>query len=208
MAEKFMFSANFDNMRFSNRCLCFAIIICADFFGVQCTSKNGPAGTVLPIGLQLGISIDSAKKITQQIGWHCFQDTIEAPIYVKDNGKTILAKTERLGFDYIHIPNFKQGLMGGLVFIEDTLRELGFTVLPDNGIMNSFQEYRQFAEMIETDYGTPSRSRADLLLPVGDTTYFTEWGDRTKPGSKLYSVTFHTINGILNFNEEYVHESQ
>jgi hypothetical protein len=84
---------------------------------------------------------------------------------------------------------------------------MGFTVLPDNGIMNSFQKYKQFAQMIEASYGTPSRFKADLLLPVGDTTYFTEWGDRSKPGSKLYSVTFHTLNGILNFNGEYVPES-
>jgi hypothetical protein len=103
-------------MGFSNRFLYFTIIICADLFGAQCTSKNEPGGTVLPIGLQLGISTDSAKKITQQAGWLCTQDMVKAPMYVKDNGKTILAKTELLGFDHIPISNFKQGLMAGLVF--------------------------------------------------------------------------------------------
>jgi hypothetical protein len=91
-------------------------IICSFLAGIQCSAKKESTGTVLPIGLQLGISIDSAKKLTQQIGWHRFQDTVEAPIYVKDNGKTILAKTELLGFDHIPISNFKQGLMAGLVF--------------------------------------------------------------------------------------------
>jgi hypothetical protein len=202
-------------MRFSN--LYFTVIIFAALFGVHCTSKEQTPRTSLPFNLPLGISIDSAKKITQQAGWHCFQDTVKAPMYMKDNGKISLAKMELLGYDNIHIPNFKQSLMAGLVFRRDSLRQMGFEVLSDTGVikdsgtstlkMNTLKEYKEFVEMIETDYGTPSRSRADLLLPVGDTTYFTEWGDWTKPGSKLYSVTFHTLNGILNFNGEYVHES-
>ena len=60
-------------------------------------------------------------------------------MYVKDNGKNILEKMELLGFDHIHIPNFKQGLFGDLIFRRDTLLELGFTVLPDHGFMNSYQ---------------------------------------------------------------------
>jgi hypothetical protein len=190
-------------------------VICSFLTGIQCSAKKESIGTVLPFGLQLGISMDSAKKITQQVGWHSFQDTVEAPMYVKDNGKLILAKMELLGYDNIHIRNFKQSLMVALVFRRDSLISLGFDVLPDiikdtiNSTlkMNTFQEYKQFEEMIEADYGTPSRSNAGLQLPVNDTAYFTEWGDRSKPGSKLYSVTFHTLNGILNFNEEYVHES-
>jgi hypothetical protein len=186
-------------MIFSKRLLSLAPIIGAFLILAQCSSKEQSHGTALPIVLQLGISIDSAKKITQQAGWLCTQDTVKAPMYVKDNGKLILAKMEVLGFDYIHIPNFKQGLFGELIFRRDTLLELGFSVLPDNGLMNSFQEYKQFAEMMETDFGTPSRSWTDIQLPVNDTTYFTEWGDRTKPGSKLYFVSFHTLNGELQW---------
>ena len=189
-----MLSVNSDNMRFSKRFQYFALIICACLIVVQCASKKEAAQEAVLPNLQIGISFDSAKKLTENAGWICDTTTKSA------SGLTTLF------FRKIRIRNINSSLGASMQFEKGILLHFELHENPyltfSSPPTHTVTDYKQLVVAIETGYGTPSHvDTAIHSLPQErnriDTSLFTTWIDSTK--SKLYTVQYSTLHGDLSF---------
>jgi hypothetical protein len=197
------------------RSLSVIILACISLLSVQCSSKKDSPKEVAPLGLRLGVSLDSAKILTTGAGWHCVKDTVTTSDYIRVNGKIVLAPRELLTFNSLRFPNMKCSFDEVLVFSNNALDIISTIFHPDQDIKkpmadslptHTFQDYKQFVGVMESVYGTPSDS--GFYLPgsiqkdvvTKDTLFYTHWGHPVNRGDAIYTVDFYTRHGSLNFN--------
>jgi hypothetical protein len=190
--------------------LWYILIIVSMLVGLDCKSKNSaPIQLASPINLQIGISLDSAKRLTKDAGWNC------------DSIRSFRRNAEVAWFSNIRFSNADYPFSGMLTFREDSLSAFRlYENAPEDVVRESVEKkeplftlrhYWQTVAMMKCAYGTPSDSvcRVRTLppnvvpaLPLfpnqrsdKDTDYSTRWGDTSKIPNKIYYVLFNTFDG-------------
>jgi hypothetical protein len=192
-----MFPANFNNMIFSKRFPSFTAIICASLLGLHCTSKEqSPASDILK-SLHIGLSLDSAKILTEESGWTC------------DTPTTNPQPPTPLNFRNIHLPEIEGSFSMLLIFRNERLATIGIVESSDllshpNSLpAHNIQVYKQMVTMFQSMYfgnKSSSASNIDPLIHIGnhiDTTFSTTWTDTTM--NRYYFVQYDALYGRLTF---------
>jgi hypothetical protein len=170
-------------------------IICSFLTGIQCTAKKGSPTTALPTNLQLGISLESAKRLTSDAGW--FLDTT----MVFGDQLSVLV------FRNVYIQNIKNPFEITLNFRNGALASFDLIERP-NSFSGSAQPTHSMKDCIELLaiirplHGRPSDSGISISYP--DSVLYMYWRDTTSSSHKLYSLYFNKVKGDLIYSAAHV----
>ncbi len=131
------------------------------------------------INLQIGISIDSAKKLLKSAGW--VWDSL-----IKDN-----SEITRIRFLHLHLSHVDKPLAGVLRFQNGFLWSIGFGEVLTHNSSPTTKDYDQLVGWSKSIYGMPSDSGIR-----GATTY-SEWVVPSNNGLKVYAVQFSSIGSLM-----------
>ncbi len=170
-------------------------IICSFLTGVQCSAKKESPKIDIPFNLQLGISLESAKRLTSDAGWYL------------DTTMVFGEQLSVLVFRNIYTQNIKNPFEITLNFKNRILASFDLIEMPNSFSgsaqpTHSMKDYIDLFAIIRPLLGRPSDSGISISYP--DSVFYVYWRDTTSIPHKLYSLYFNKVKGDLIFSAAHV----
>jgi hypothetical protein len=166
-----------------------------NFNSMQYQPKNASHMNSILAGLQAGLPLDSAKKMTKNVGWVCDSEIDDTP-----------AETIVLQFRDVHLPNIDNSFIGLLNFRYGRL--IGFSLnenpalhsTQDSRTIHNLNDYKQLIAVLKSLYGHPHDSGSTINPQLHsadrvDTSHLTTWLDK----GNYYSAQYDDLNGSIEF---------